>query len=377
MSNYSHMPSLLKHLLSRGVPGNACLISVNGQLRYSGCFGQADIEAETAVAADTVFQIFSLTKPMTCAAALRLFERGMYSLNDPLYEYMPEFRDAQVWRGPGLDDLSPAASPVLVRHLFTMTSGYTYGEPQEPGAARITYRNIGCDHFNVSLPLDEFCRRMAASPLAFDPGTGWRYGYNHDILGGFIQTLTGKPLSRAMQDEVFDPIGMTDTAFKLDTSKQSCCAAQYVDIKGRIKRKEISSRCLMGNPFESGGGGLLSTADDCLKFAAAMAAGDNALLNRKTVGMMRTDWLTPRQRQTFDWPHYAGYGYGLGVRVMTDTAAGASNGSIGEFGWCGAAGCWTLIDPDESLAAVYMQQLMPSGEAYFAPRLRAAIYSGL
>ena len=376
MAGFEHLGPLLRHLVRRGTPGNVCMVSVDGKLRYKGCSGLADIENGLPVAPDTIFTLHSMTKPILCAAALRLFERGRFSLDDPLYEYLPEFRDAQVQRGPGADDLSPAKSPILIRHLFTMTSGYTYGEADQGGAAEATYKNLGGDFWNIQHTLREFCRRMAASPLAFDPGDGWRYGYSHDILGGLVETLAAKPLSQFMQEEIFGPLGMTDTSFKRDGAKADRTAPHYLDVEECIARCVIGVHTNADNPFESGGAGLLSTAADGIRFASALASG-NALLGRKTIDLMRTNHLTARQKRDFDWPHYAGYGYGLGVRTMVDLAAGGSNGSVGEFGWCGAAGCWLLADPGEGLAAVYMQQLLPSGEPYFAPRLRAAIYGGL
>jgi CubicO group peptidase (beta-lactamase class C family) len=396
MVTMNRLTPLLKSFVEKGPAGCACKVVQRGETLYEECFGSADLERKQPITLDTIYRIHSLSKVVTCTAALMLFERGHYLLNDPLEEYLPEFKDPLVKKrlSSGEWTTAPAASSIRIKHLFSMTSGLTYGVA--PGL-RIkddfleTARETGklMDEMNrkaasgEKVSLREFSKALANVPLAFDPGTHRQYGLSHDILGALIEVLTGKTLGRFLQDEIFDPLGMKDTFFRIpDDKKERLCSLYNRSDDGTLtKNTNLDANYQPDAVMEMGGGGLLSTLGDYSRFAQALACGgelDGArILSPNTIRLMATNHLGPVQMADFNIPHLAGYGYGLGVRVMIDPAAGGSNGSIGEFGWAGAAGTWVLIDPKEQLSAVYMQQMFPHFEAYHQPRLSNVIYGAL
>lgn len=224
---------------------------------------------------------------------------------------------------------------------------------------------------------------LSKVPLAFDPGTHWHYGLSHDVLGALIEVLSGKSFGEYLEENIFAPLGMRDTSFRLPPEKRDRLAARYLLEDGRRVRvgADVDEDYQPDATYESGGGGLLSTLEDYTRFAQAMACGGSLegvrILGSQTIDLMRQNHLSPQQMEDFNWPFLAGYGYGLGVRTMVNPQAGGCNGSLGEFGWCGMLGTWVMIDPAERLTAVYMQQLTPNLEAYHQPRMRSVIYGSL
>jgi CubicO group peptidase (beta-lactamase class C family) len=388
MGELGRLDDLLKGFAERGPAGCALSVERRGKRLYEGYVGYADLESRRPIAPDTIYRIYSMSKLVTCVAALKLFERGLYLINDPLSAYLPEFSDPQVYRRKPVGSIytSPAASPIRVKDLFAMTAGITY-----PGSETETERRIG----EVVAALDKeeaagapydaraFSKAIATVPLAFDPGSHWKYGLCHDLLGAFVEVLSGKRFGDFLEEEIFAPLGMKDTAFRLAPGAQGRLSSRYDRTgEGRlVKNVAEDAHFMPGAVYESGGGGLLSTLGDYGRFAAMLAAGGELggerILGRKTVELMARNVLGPQQLADFDWPYLAGYGYGLGVRTMIDPAAGGCNGSVGEFGWSGLLGTWVLVDPKEGLSAVYMQQMLPNFEAYHQPRMRAVIYGSL
>lgn len=364
---------------------------------YEDCFGVTDLETNKPISLDTIYRLFSMTKIVTCTAALMLFERGLFLLNDPLEEYLPEFKHPLVYKRTegGEWTTVPAASSIRIKDLFSMTSGMSYGVT--PGLTVkedfiMTARETGklMDELNgriaagEKIDLRDFSKALAAVPLAFDPGTHRQYGYSHDILGALIEVLSGRTLGRFMQEEIFGPLGMTDTFFRLPEEKKDrlCTLYNRAEDGTMTRNTAFDANYRPDSVLELGGQGLLSTLGDYTRFAHMLACGGEwggtRILGAKTIQLMATNHLGPTAMEDFKRiPQLAGYGYGLGVRVMVDPVAGGSNGSIGEFGWNGLAGPWVLIDPKEQLSAVYMQQMMPNLEAYHQPRLRAVIYGAL
>jgi CubicO group peptidase (beta-lactamase class C family) len=380
MSRFDRLTPLLKSFVEKGPAGVSCSVSRGGEVQYEDYIGYADLETKKPIAPDTIYRIYSMSKVVTCTAALMLYERGLFLLNDPLEEYLPEFKDSSVFRTAPNGNLyrSPAAAPIRVKDLFTMSSGLTYGGEYSETAREIKNIVSGEKHDVRTLS-----KALATVPLAFDPGTQWQYGYSHDVLGALIEVLSGKRFGQFLHDEIFDPLGMRDTFFRIpEEKKDRLCSIYNRAEDGTLTKNTGMDRHFQPDAiFESGGGGLLSTLGDYGRFASMLACGGAIdgvrILSRKTIELMATNHLSPLQQKDFNWPYQAGYGYGLGVRVMTDPAAGGCNGSLGEFGWCGMAGTWVLIDPKEELSAVYMQQMMPNFEAYHQPRLRAVIYGAL
>ncbi|ULL14927.1 class A beta-lactamase-related serine hydrolase [Paenibacillus sp. H1-7] len=373
---------LLKEWVVKGPPGCACTIVKNGELVYQEYFGYADLEQQIKIQSDTLYRIYSMTKVVTCVAALMLYEKGMYLLNDPVEEYLPEFKNPQVFRYNefGVRSASPASSPIRIKDLFTMTSGLTYGGDSTETERLTRILMEGADN---TKDIRTLSKALADIPLAFDPGTHWKYGTSHDILGALIEVLSGETFGEFLKKEIFEPLGMTDTSFRITEDKRDRLCKMY-DRTADGELTPNSKRDDSYQPesrFESGGGGLLSTIGDYSRFAQALTRGGELdgvrLLSRKTVQLMATNHLGPQQLKDYNWPQQKSYGYGLGVRVMMDPADGGNNGSIGEFGWAGLAGSWVLIDPQEQLSVVYMQQLLPSLEPYIHPRLRSVIYGAI
>ncbi|MFC5451273.1 serine hydrolase domain-containing protein [Paenibacillus aestuarii] len=373
---------LLKSVMEKGSAGCACTVVRRGEVLYEESLGYADIEKKKALAPDSIYRIYSMTKVITCVAALMLYEKGLYLLNDPLEEYLPEFKNPQVYRYNeiGANQVSSAAGPIRIKDLFTMTSGLTYGGDNtetERQTRAMMENDAGIEDMQA------LSKALAAIPLAFDPGTHWKYGTSHDVLTALIEVLSGQTFGEFLHKEIFAPLGMNDTFFRIPDEKRDRLCTMYDRAEDGIltPNTRMDARYQPGSRYESGGGGLLSTLSDYSRFAQLLAKGgqldDVRLLSSKTIQLMATNHLNPQQLNDFNWPQMSGYGYGLGVRVMIDPAAGGINGTIGEFGWAGLAGSYLLIDPKEELSVVYMQQMLPSLEPYIHPRLRAAIYGAL
>lgn len=349
------------------VPGNALIIMHKDKEIFRHFAGEAK--------EDTLFRIYSMTKVVTVTAALQLFERGKYSLNDPVSMYLPEYENLKVFdREAG--EVRPAKNKMLVKHLFTMSAGLTY-----PG------KGTGTPHWIMkireeleeqypgeSYTTQQFIRRLPEAPLAFEPGIHWNYSLCHDVLGALIEVWSGETLGEYVENHIFKPLHMEHTFFRCPEEykdKMAAGAAGYADTMFGPQAK-----------YEAGGGGLLSTMDDYLKFANTLTRGGTSvdgvkILGRKTVDLMRMDHLSPEQKKDFNWDHLAGYSYGLGVRTLVDPVAAGLPGSVGEFGWCGVLGTWVLMDPTEELTVVYMHQRFPNLEKYVQTHLRAMIYGAL
>jgi CubicO group peptidase (beta-lactamase class C family) len=382
MNRFQRLTPLLKSFMEKGPAGCACTVVRSGEVLYQESLGYSDLEKKKKIEADTIYRIYSMTKVVTCAAALMLYEKGLYLLNDPLEEYLPEFKNPQVYRYNeiGAMSMSPASGPIRIKDLFTMTSGLTYGgdSTETEKQTRTVMENSA-----TTMNMRTLSKALATVPLAYDPGTHWKYGTSHDVLAALIEVLSGETLGEFLRKEIFEPLEMTDTSFRIPEEKRDRLCTMY----DRAEDGTLTPNTSMDAPYqpgcfyESGGGGLLSTIGDYSRFAQALARGGELngarILSRKTVQLMGTNHLGPQQLRDFNWPQMSGYGYGLGVRVMIDPADGGINGSIGEFGWAGLAGSWVLIDPKEQLSVVYMQQMLPSLEPYIHTRLRAAIYGAL
>lgn len=378
---YERMTPLLKRIVEKGPPGAACKVVRRGEVLYEENIGLADVESKRAIAPDTLYRIYSMTKVVTCVAALKLYEKGLYLLDDPIGEYMPAFANPRVtsFEGTGNASSKPASNPIRVKHLFTMTSGLAYGGEQTE-TERSTQAIM--DKAAAEMDTRSAAEALAAVPLAFEPGARWRYGTSHDVLAAFVEAVSGQTFETFLRREIFEPLGMRDTSFRLTEENRGRLSTLYSPGKdGKLKPNAGLDACYEpGCKFEAGGSGLLSTIGDYSRFAQALAGGgelDGArILSPHTVALMATNHLNEQQLRDFGGDRN-GYGYGLGVRVMMDRAAGGANGSVGHFGWAGLAGSYLLIDPAEELSLVYMQQMIPSLEPEVHPRLRNVVYGAL
>lgn len=388
MTQFNRLDPLLRSFVEKGPAGCALTVTRNGEELYRNFFGYADLEAQKPIDSDTIYRIYSMTKVVTCAAALMLYERGLFLLNDPLEEYLPEFKNPQVYRynAYGARSTAPAAGPIRVKDLFMMTSGLTYGGGHLETARQVdlAMQELGKKEAEgTPLNVRALSKALAAIPLAFDPGTHWSYGLSHDVLGALIEVISGRSFEQFLKEEIFEPLGMKDTFFRIpEEKKDRLCTLYNRSLNGKLTpNTSMDTYYQPGTQFESGGAGLLSTLEDYSRFARMLAQNGEwegqHLLSPHTIRLMSTNHLGPEQMKDYDWQHQAGYGYGLGVRVMVDPPAGGSSSSLGEFGWCGMAGTWVLIDPKEKLSAVYMQQMLPNFEEIHQPRIRNVIYGAL
>ncbi|MDR1616684.1 MAG: beta-lactamase family protein [Syntrophomonadaceae bacterium] len=391
--DFSNLKELLKRFTKIGPAGCAVSVSLDGKQKFAHYEGFADVDAQRLINSETVYRMFSSSKEMTAVAALILFERGAYLLNDPVYEYLPEFRDIKIapYEANGaLESIRPAKEVIRVRDAFCMTTGLTYAgtlNHTQIKTAEVQGRLIaGGEH-----TLAELMKAIAEEvPLMFEPGDSWNYGMSIDLLGRLIEIWSGKSLGQFLQYELFNPLGMKDTSFFFKGNQRERLAVAYGRGNGDLVRYENPMDAFYEPAFkcELGGQGLLSTLADYTKFGQMLASGGTIdgvrILGSHTIDLMRQNHLTPRQLEGFRntryrWPHLLGYGYGLGVRTIIDkVTAGASSGN--EFGWSGLAGTWGCYDTKEKLSIQYMHQLLPNSQnmdLYCHPRLRNVIYGCL
>ncbi len=375
--------TLSRFVSSGEIAGCAVRVMRNDEVFYEGSFGYADIESKTPMSSEnTVFPIASMSKVVTVAAVMQLYEQGLFKMWDPVSRFLPGFKNPKsaLEKPDGSVEIVSAKGEVTMRQLFTMTSGVPYGWA-ETAAGRIRMEKEK-EWMESKAPFPgtpEYCNLVGQLPLAFEPGERWMYGFSIDVLGAVLEVLTGKTLGEYLRQNILDPLGMRDTGFFVPAEKHSRIATLYHIQEGlRPDDREYPS----AKPaFESGGGGLFSTVGDYSRFAQMLLHGGTLdgvrILGRKTVDLISTDHLTPEQRKGDSWDTQRGYSYGLGVRVMTNPELAGINGSVGEWGWDGAFGNWFCVDPKEKLTCVYLTTNLPGDHFRFIPKLMASMYASL
>lgn len=377
--DFTKLTEFLDTLPALGVPGVDCIVKKGYTTVYRHQAGFSDREAKKPMQGDESFFLYSSSKPITCTAVLQLYERGKLLLTDPLENYIPEFRSMQVQqqRGNGETFLTPARGPITIAHLMSMTAGLNY-DLRSPAIQQVAAQTQG------RCPTQQVIRALASQPLCYEPGTRWQYSLAHDVLGALVEIVSGETFGEYLHDHIFSPLEMTHTRFAHSDDLPENMMAQYLrnNDTGEVTPMGLVNEFILGSEYESGGAGLVSTVADYAKFVAAMANGGIAhngypLLSQNTIDLMRRNQLSDVQMADFDWPQFAGYGYGLGVRTMVDPARGGANSPLGEFGWGGAAGTYLLIDPENHVSMFYAQHMRESMEPYIHPRLRNVLYSCL
>jgi len=340
--------------------------------------GYANLEEKLPIDDRRIFNLYSLTKIMTCTAALQLVEKGAMLLSDPISLYLPEYAEmtVQTILPNGEFAMENAERPITVRDLFTMSAGFSY-DLEVPSFQDVIERTNG------RVPTRDFAAALAKEPLLFEPGTRWNYSLCHDILAALVEVVDGRRFGSYIRDEITGPLGMNDTGFDLTEEQRTRLAPQYEfsDELNRPLRKD-GNGYRIGSEFESGGAGLLSTVSDYILFLNALTHRGTSpkgvrILSPASVELMRTDHLTEHMRSDFSWEHLDGYGYGLGVRTLVSKSRSGSLSPLGEFGWSGAAGCLAIIDPDSQLTVMYAQHLLNNQEPYVHPRLKNIVYACL
>ena len=342
---------------------------------------------------DEYFNMYSCSKIATVTAALQLLEKGNFLLTDPLYEYIPEFKEMYIKNENG--DLVKAKKHITILNLFNMTAGLTYDMKTKSfeEARKVT---------GGKMDTQTVVRHIAGDPLSFEPGEKFQYSLCHDVLAGLVSVISGKKFRDYVKENIFLPLGMDKAVYHLTPEIEKKMATQYhfvpnnnsgeVDMveaqkygsskEGYYKNIGLGNEFIHGEEYDSGGAGIITTVSDYVKLAQALANNGVGLtgeriLSANTIDLMRTNTLDENQIKTFDWKQLSGYGYGLGVRTMIDRAKGGSIGNIGEFGWGGAAGASVYIDPASKLAAVYAKHTLNPREEYYQPRVRNVLYACL
>jgi CubicO group peptidase (beta-lactamase class C family) len=371
------------------LPGWSVAISSGGRVVHTAVSGLRDVEAGLPVEGDTLWRIYSMTKPVTSVAAMQFWEEGRFELKDPVAKFLPEWDDVRVFReGTSLKPVAtPAREPVRMWHLLTHTAGLTYGFHYAHPVDAL-YREQG---FEWTMPdgvdLAGCSARWARLPLLFEPGTEWNYSVATDVLGRVVEVLAGEPLDRVFAQRIFEPLGMSDTGFWVQDAPRLAALYTPDPQSGRAKRSPLSDAALRAPDCLSGGGGLISTAWDYHRFAEMLRRGgelDGArILAPRTVRYMTRNHLPGGQdleavgRPLFAETTFDGVGFGLGFSVTLDPVANRVIGSPGEFAWGGAASTFFFVDPVEDLTVLFFTQLLPSSTYPIRPLLRQLVYQAL
>lgn len=371
-----------KEMQEERIKGASLLVEHRGKQEFRRVYG-TDKQ-------DSIYKIFSMTKPVTAAAAMLLYERGEIDLYDSVSRYLEGYGQMQVSTVKGLTD---AREPITLRHLLNMTSGLVYpGTESEPERRMQEIQLTLHEKAVQGVPMSnlDIINALGEAPLAFQPGEGWHYGISADVLAGVIEAVTGKPYGEFLKEEIFEPLEMKDTGFFVKEAKIHRLAQVYSRIDEQERLREADEKTYewmnMYAPtkppyIESGGGGLYSTLEDYSHFARMLinkgVYKDKRLLGAKTIAYLSSNQLNERQRSFMDWENLDGYGYGNLMRIMTNPVMGASNGSVGEYGWDGLAGTYFFIDPKEDLLFVYMQQIEQGGSPSLRRKMRQIIYGAL
>lgn len=359
--------------------GAVAVVADHDAVVYRGVSGHADLQGRRPLREDAIFRIYSMTKPITSVAALMLVEEGRLRLDDPVAHYLPAFASLRRVTGGDVDDpqLATVTRPLTIRHLLTHTAGFATGGDDIRVASALLQRQAPEDASDLA----GYADRVARAPLADEPGTRFRYdGVNTEVLARVIEVASGQSFDHFLQARIFSPLGMHDTGFEVPaTQRGRVIALTSRDADGRRVLADTSSARTPGialRAYTSGAGGLYSTADDYLRFARMLANGGDldgtCLLKQDTVALMMTDQLA-----AFDPAVPApepGEGFGLGGYVVTDPAKSSRPGSVGQFGWSGAASTYFTIDPARHLVIVLMSQHLPVDGAPALPKLAGPFY---
>lgn len=388
-----------KHIGPGKIPGAVTLVSRHGELVHLRSYGHQDRESDIPMPTDAIFRIYSMTKPVICTALMQLYERGSFQLSDPVARFIPEFDALKVYSGGAGEDMQVVdlARPVTIHDLLTHTSGLTY-HFLEYGEVEALYRST-CVCSNK--PLADFVADLAKLPLAFQPGTAWRYSYAHDVVARLIEVMSGERLDAYLAANLFEPLGMVDSGYYVTGDQLDRLASMYGSVE--LIEPDVTFTRWYGDAFAGihqklsdhthgletaqhnvlrGGHGLLSTAMDYWRFSQMLLNGGELdgqrILGRKTVELMTANHLAASiLPYEIGGQSYAGNGYGLGFKTLTDVGQCLTLGSVGEFGWGGAANTDFWIDPQEDMIGVLMAQYQPAGFHAMGPDFRVAAYQAI
>ena len=370
------------------IAGCQTLVARHGHPAYFKSMGQMDRERRKPMADDTIFRIYSMTKPITSVALMTLYEQGYFQLNDPVSRFIPAWRDHKVWvsgEGANMETVAPA-KPMTMRNVLSHTGGLTYGATEHP-VDRV-YRKEGVQR-GEGETLAAFAQKLAKVPLRYAPGERWMYSLSTDVCGYLVEAISGKPFDQYLQQNIFDPLDMKDTSFMVAAKKADRFAANYQrepDKTLKLLDDPERSGYLKQPTFFSGGGGLTGTTADYFRFCEMLRRGgelDGArILGPRTIELMHRNHLAGGKDLAqmaidgFSETANDGVGFGLGFAMTLGEVATGSLGE-GDYYWGGAASTIFWVDPKEDMVVIFMTQLMPSGTFNFRGQLKNIVYSAI
>ena len=369
------------------IVGCQTTVARNGHVAYFSSLGQMDRERKRPMADDTVFRIYSMSKPITSVALMQLYEQGYFQLNDAVSRVIPSWKNHEVYVGGDGERLvtKQPGRPMTFRHILSHSGGLTYGGTDHPVDKIYRTRKVR----GAGETLQSFIDKLADVPLRYTPGDRWCYSYSTDVCGYLVEAISGMPFDKYLQENILNPLGMKDTAFSVPATEQSRLAANYQRGEDKVLKlidDPATSTYLQQPTFLSGGGGLVSTTADYLRFCEMLRRGgelDGArILGPRTLELMTKNHLTGNRDLTemaigaFSETANAGVGFGLGfATTLSDVDAGAMG--QGDYYWGGAASTIFWVDPIEDLVVIFMTQLMPSGAFNFRGQLKSLIYASI
>lgn len=386
-----------KYIGLNKLAGTQTLIARKGEIAHFHSQGNRDIEKNLPINEDTLFRIYSMTKPVTGVALMQLFEQGLFQLSDPISKFLPEFKNQQVYISGSFPMFitEPVKREILVRDLLTHTSGLSYSINYKSHVDE-AYRKA----FNISDPtaslvakekidLEEFCKRIASLPLEFSPGEQWLYSVSIDVCARLVEVMSGKKIDEYFEENIFKPLEMNNTGFYVpEENLKNLAVCYHRDVNKKITVHDpgdAKSRYSAPRDFNGGGSGLISTALDYYKFLQMLLNGGeyngSRILSRKTVELMTLNHLPNNKTMAdmgssggFSEVRYNGMGYGLSMAVTTDPAASQNPLSTGSFNWGGMASTYFWVDPKEDLLGIFMTQFIPSDAFPLRPQMQTMVY---
>ena len=384
-----------EHLRSRYVepqkiPGSLALVARKGEVCYLDVAGQRDVERGTPMTTDTVFRIYSMTKPLTSVAIMTLFERGLFSLDDPVHRYIPQWRDLGVYRAGSFPAYMTRACqrPMTIRDLLMHTSGLTYDFLRASNVDH-AYRKLQIALPRPGYTLGDMIEQLAGLPLEYSPGERWNYSVSTDVLGYLIEVLSGKSLPDYLDEVIFKRLGMVDTGFEIRPDQQERFASCYERNmqKEMVLNDDGQDSRFRDVSFYSGGGGLVSTATDYYRFCQMLLNG-GSLDGQRVIGSRTLDFMTRNHLPggadmsvyatgSFAETIYEGVGFGLGFASKVDPVRNGTPTTVGSYYWGGLASTLFWVDPVEDLIVIFMTQLIPSSTFNFRGQLESLVYAAL
>ena len=391
--------------------GTSTLIYRKGEIAYLDIQGQQDRERSIPLKRDTIFRIYSMTKPITSVALMTLYEEGKFQLDDFVYKYIPSWKNLKSYQSGKYPNFKTKTldNPMTIKDLLSHQSGLTYGFSQKTEVDK-AYREKGIgrmESLHTNQTLEDMINLLSEVPLEFNPGSSWNYSVSTDVIGYLIELLSDMPFDTFLKEKIFEPLNMNDTGFYVPENKLNRFAANYIFNDGKElgesmslvnkDTKESGPPILIEDPmispysknptFFSGGGGLVSTIDDYLNFCIMLLNNgsykNHQILSKKTVNLMTNNHITDKkdllETANGRWAEttYAGIGFGLGFQILLDPVKSQITSSKGEYGWGGAASTVFWVDPKEDLITIFLTQLVPSSAYNIRRELRKLVYSSI